>query len=232
MIDVATESIDGEAVPPPIPAATVVLLRDGDTELETLMLRKNARLTFGGMWVFPGGRLDPADGDGVDGARHAAVREAMEEAAVAVDPGTLIPFAHWTPPGVAPKRFATWFFLAPTPAGAEVTIDGGEIHDHLWVTPRAALERQGYGEVELAPPTWVTLHHLAECPDVASALTAASEAELERYETVLSTTKAGGELVVLWHGDAGYESADASVTGARHRLTMAPGPWVFERTHP
>lgn len=230
MSGLGAEPGDGEAVPPPIPAATVVLLRDGDAGLETLMLRKNARLTFGGMWVFPGGRLDPADGDGFDGARNAAVREAMEEAAIAVEPGTLVPFAHWIPPAVAPKRFSTWFFLAPAPPGAEVTIDGGEIHDHLWVSPRAALERQGFGEVELAPPTWVTLHHLAECPDVASAIAAAAAAEVERYETVLSTNKVGGELVVLWRGDAGYESADASVPGARHRLTMAPGPWVFERT--
>jgi 8-oxo-dGTP pyrophosphatase MutT (NUDIX family) len=42
-------------------AATVVLLRDGDDGLETLMLRKNSRLAFGGMWVFPGGRIDDGD---------------------------------------------------------------------------------------------------------------------------------------------------------------------------
>jgi len=42
----------------PVAAATVVLLRDGDEGLETLMLRRNSKIAFGGMWVFPGGRVD------------------------------------------------------------------------------------------------------------------------------------------------------------------------------
>jgi 8-oxo-dGTP pyrophosphatase MutT (NUDIX family) len=216
--------------PPPIPAATVVLVRDGETGLETLMLRKNAKLAFGGMWVFPGGRVDAEDGEGEEGARNAAAREAFEEAALVVDPASMVPFAHWTPPGVAEKRFATWFFLAPAPADGEVTIDGGEIHEHVWVGPATAIERQGRGEVELAPPTWVTLHHLAESADVESALAAAAAGEVERYHTRIATAGGTGELVVLWHGDAGYESGDAAAEGPRHRLTMTAGPWQFERT--
>jgi 8-oxo-dGTP pyrophosphatase MutT (NUDIX family) len=43
-------------------AATVVLLRETDGRLEALMMRRNAGVAFmGGMWVFPGGRLDAAD---------------------------------------------------------------------------------------------------------------------------------------------------------------------------
>jgi len=43
-------------------AATVVLLREADGKLEALMMRRGAGLTFmGGMWVFPGGRAEPAD---------------------------------------------------------------------------------------------------------------------------------------------------------------------------
>jgi len=112
-------------------AATVVLLRDGDDGLETLMLRKNSRLAFGGMWVFPGGRIDDgdrvADADELTAAANAAVREAAEESGLVVPSSALIPFSHWTPPLVAPKRFLTWFFLAPAPS-AVVTIDRGEIH--------------------------------------------------------------------------------------------------------
>ena len=67
-----------------VPAATVVLVRDGDAGLETLMLHKNSKLAFGGMWVFPGGRIDDEDREGAesaeDAARRAAVREAVEEA--------------------------------------------------------------------------------------------------------------------------------------------------------
>lgn len=45
------------------PAATVLLLRETAGELEVLMMRRDSALSFmAGMWVFPGGRLDPADG--------------------------------------------------------------------------------------------------------------------------------------------------------------------------
>ncbi len=43
-------------------------------------------------------------------------------------------FSRWTPPAGAPKRFATWFFLARVPTG-EVVVDGGEIVDHRWWAP-------------------------------------------------------------------------------------------------
>jgi len=44
-------------------AATLLLLREtGGSSLEVLMLRRAAQLSFmGGMWVFPGGRVDEAD---------------------------------------------------------------------------------------------------------------------------------------------------------------------------
>src|SRR5260221_4220681 len=51
-----------------VPAATVVLVRDGADGLETLLLRRNSKIAFGGMWVFPGGRIDESDWRGV-GAR-------------------------------------------------------------------------------------------------------------------------------------------------------------------
>jgi 8-oxo-dGTP pyrophosphatase MutT (NUDIX family) len=217
-----------DELPPAIPAATVIVIRDGATGLETLMLRKNAKLAFGGMWVFPGGRVDAEDGEGEDGPRRAAVREALEEAALVVDPGTLVPFSHWTPPAGAPKRFATWFFLAPAPEGGEVTIDGGEIHEHEWVNPATLLARHGAGEVELAPPTWVSLHRLADATDVDSAMAAARAATVEAYETHLAKSD-DGSLVVVWHGDVAYKAATSSAPGPRHRLDITKPPWIYER---
>ncbi len=211
-----------------IPAATVVLLRDGATGLETLMLRKNAQLAFGGMWVFPGGRVEPSDGDDEVGARRAAAREAAEEADLAVDPEVLVPFAHWTPPPGAPKRFATWFFLAPAPRGV-VTIDGGEIHEHVWVTPATALERHAAGEIELAPPTWVTLHRLTRAASVEDAVAEARAGTIEYFTTAIRVGDAG-ELVALWHGDVAYEGGDLDAIGTRHRLLMTKGGWTYERS--
>lgn len=46
------------------PAATVMLLRDGDKGLEVCMLRRNLQSDFvGGAYVFPGGGVDPDDGE-------------------------------------------------------------------------------------------------------------------------------------------------------------------------
>jgi 8-oxo-dGTP pyrophosphatase MutT (NUDIX family) len=214
-------------VPPPIPAATVVLVRDIGDHLETLMLRRNAEVSFGGLWVFPGGRVEVDDGDGERGARHAAAREAAEEAGLVVDSEVLVPFAHWTPPPVALKRFATWFFVAPAPAGV-VSIDGGEIHEHVWVTPSTAFERHAGGEIQLAPPTWVTLHWLAESPNVDAAMQRARAETVEHFSTHIAKGE-DGELVALWHGDVAYEGGDLAAAGGRHRLAMIEGGWRYER---
>ena len=164
-------AVSEEELPPAIPAATVVLLRDAADGVETLMLRRDSKLAFaGGAWVFPGGRIDPEDYPGgavsddddavLAAARNAAAREAMEEAGLVVDPATLVWFAHWTPGAIAPRRFATWFFVGVAPEG-RVVVDDGEIREHQWIRPADALARREIGEIELIPPTWVTLHALA-----------------------------------------------------------------------
>jgi len=179
------------------------------------------------MWVFPGGRLDPEDGEGEAGARRAAVRETVEEAGLVIDPDVLVPFAHWTPPPIAPKRFATWFFLAPAPAGV-VAVDGEEIHDHIWVAPVDAMRRRDEGEIDLAPPTFVTLHKLSRSRDVAAALADAAAGPVEYFTTRIAKA-ATGEPVAVWHGDVAYEGGELEVVGARHRLVMIPERWSYER---
>jgi 8-oxo-dGTP pyrophosphatase MutT (NUDIX family) len=215
----------------PIPAATVVLVRETATGVETLMLKKNSKLAFGGMWVFPGGRIDDADRDGVPdietAARRAAVREAAEEAALVVDESSLAFISHWTPPGLAPKRFATWFFVAPAPEGA-VSIDMGEIHDEAWMRPADALARRDVLEIELAPPTWMTLHYLAEFATVDELMRDAHARVPEYYETHMGKGREG--LATLWPPDAGYESGDLDAPGPRHRLYMLEGGWRLDRS--
>jgi 8-oxo-dGTP pyrophosphatase MutT (NUDIX family) len=220
-------------VPASIPAATVVILRDGPSGIETLLLRKNKKLGFAaGMWVFPGGRVDPEDvdpdrpDDEEAAARNAAIREAAEEAALVVDPERLVALSHWTPPPVEIRRYATWFFLAAA-TGEVVEIDGGEIVDHEWVAASDALDRHAAGEVGLLPPTWVTLHFVAQHPDVASALAAAEAAPVDVFVTKFVSLD--GESVGLWAGDAGYEAGDAALPGGRHRLNIASLPWRYER---
>src|SRR5262245_53135936 len=217
---------------PPRPAATVILVRDEPGGLETLMLRRSSKVAFGGMWVFPGGKVDAADrvgldaGDELEAARRAAVREAVEEAGLAAPASSLVPFSHWTPPAIAPVRFHTWFFLAEAPAG-RVAVDQGEIHEHAWMRPDEALRRRHAREIELAPPTFVTLIELSRFGAVTPALAAARARTPERFTTRIAKTEGG--VVALWHGDAGYENGDAARPGPRHRLWMLDAGWRYER---
>ncbi len=62
----------------PIPAATVILVREAPA-LEVFLLRRHRASSFmSNAYVFPGGKVDPADG----GPELAAVRELYEEAGV------------------------------------------------------------------------------------------------------------------------------------------------------
>ncbi|HVM39579.1 MAG TPA: NUDIX domain-containing protein [Acidimicrobiia bacterium] len=216
---------------PAVPAATVVLVRDGDRGVEALMVRKDSKVAFGGMWVFPGGRVDDDDhddaGDDLVAARRAAAREAEEETGLTVRPDDLEWISFWIPPPQTPRRFATWFFLAAAPSG-DVVIDDGEIREHRWLDPAEALALRDQGEIELAPPTWVTLHWLLEHPDVAACVDAARRVEPMRFETRLGVVDGGA--VALWEGDAGYEAADADAPGARHRLWLLGSGWRYERS--
>jgi 8-oxo-dGTP pyrophosphatase MutT (NUDIX family) len=211
---------------PLIPAATVVLARDGRKGLEALMLRRNSKLAFGGMWVFPGGRIDDEDRLGLDGeveiARRAAVREAAEETGLTVDPSSLSHFSVWIPPPIAPKRFRTWFFLASAPSG-DVKVDMGEIHDHDWMSPADAIARRDRGDIELAPPTWITLNWLSGFVSVDDAAATIDEPAL--FETRIPNSS--DRRLIMWAGDAGYESGEPSAPGRRHRLHMH-GDWRYE----
>jgi 8-oxo-dGTP pyrophosphatase MutT (NUDIX family) len=212
-----------------IHAATVILLREGAEGLETLMLRKNSKIAFAGMWVFPGGRIDDEDGGPSDDieqrARNAAVREAAEEASLAIDPTGLVWFSHWTPPPVEIRRFSTWFFAARAPE-SEVVIDDGEITASQWIRPVDALAKQRAGEIELVPPTFVTLHYLSQHANVDDALSELAADPPRHYITQIAPSDEG--LVVMWEGDAGYETRDASIAGPRHRLLMTKAGFSFD----
>jgi 8-oxo-dGTP pyrophosphatase MutT (NUDIX family) len=242
---------DGSEGTPPVLAATVILLRDrpdqssvvpesDDTEetdsssLEILMLKRNSKIAFGGMWVFPGGRLDPEDWDGVEegddlgASRRAAEREALEECGLVAAAAAMHPFSHWTPPKTTPRRFLTWFFAARASMG-EVKIDHGEIHESDWMSPIDALRRRDAGEIEIAPPTFVSLAELTAFRDVEHALSSVQQREPERFQTVIGLSEEGP--VAIWHGDSGYASGDPSTPAPHHRLTMRKSaPWHYART--
>lgn len=221
-----------------IPSATVVLLRDGADGMEVLMLRKNSKITFGGMWVFPGGKIDPQDypkgtsddpseADRDAAAGQAAVRETEEEAGLKLDAQGFVWFARWTPPPGPQKRFTTWFFAAKTTGDDAVSIDDGEIKEHAWLKPAEALRRHSAGEIDLVPPTWVTLHYLSCYPNGDAMLERMASEPAKIYSTRVVKAE-DGNRVAMWEGDAGYDVWLPDTTGARHRLVMAKGGFKFE----
>jgi 8-oxo-dGTP pyrophosphatase MutT (NUDIX family) len=82
----------------------------------------------------------------------------------------LRPWSRWITPVVESRRFDARFFAAALPAGQRTRDVGGEAAATAWVEPAAAIEAGRRGEIELWPPTAVTLAELAACGDVDSAL--------------------------------------------------------------
>ncbi len=209
-----------------VPAATLVLVRDGVDGLEVLMIRRSSKTAFGGMWAFPGGVIeddDVPDGtapDPLPAARRAAVRESMEEVGLAIDEQSLAYLSHWLPPQAAPRRFSTWFFMAASHDDhGDVGVDGHEIHDHQWVAPAEALAMRDRGEIEIAPPTFVTLDQLGKFDVVDAAMAWVATIEPPAFATEMSRMSSGTG-VCLWAGDASYLTGTGDETGQRHRLVM------------
>ena len=218
-------------IPEARPAATVVLLRDGDRGLQTLLLKRNKALLFAaGMWVFPGGAVDQEDieaagGDLVEASRIAAAREAREEAGLSPHLEDMVLLSHWTTPVVEPKRFSTWIYAAPLVADEDVVIDGGEIHDARWVDVCQAVAEHESGELSILPPTYVTLRTLARYDTVAQMV--AEERDSEAPEVFPVFARDAEQLTVMFRGDAGYDSGDVSIPGARHRATLVDRHWQY-----
>lgn len=225
---------DEPVVAPARPSATVVLFREHDASGEILLVQRSGRLDFhGGAWVFPGGRVDAheeeeAAGDVLAAARAAAVREVREETGLVIEPGALVTISRWTTPIQAPKRFLTWFFLAPVEERCEVCVDGREIVASRWVSPAVAIGEHRAGQLDIPPPTFVTLERLAGARSLAEhhALQAAHEPDI--FEPRIVVVEKG--FFSLYAGDAGFEAGDIAAPGPRHRLYSTATGWHYERS--
>ena len=171
----------------PRPAATVILLRRGgkhaDVGLQVLLVQRNPEARFmPGVWVFPGGSVDPSDGDGEEAHRAAAVRELAEEASIELDADQLVAYSRWITPRVVPIRFDTRFYLALAPAHSPPRPDGSETVDAGWFRPQDALDRHRAGELSLVFPTIKHLESLVGYANAAEALEGARRRDVKPVE--------------------------------------------------
>jgi 8-oxo-dGTP pyrophosphatase MutT (NUDIX family) len=199
------------------PAASVIVVREAPApgELEILLVRRSQNVRFmPGAWVFPGGRLDEADGPGMaddheaalNAFRVCAVREAAEEVGVQLpNPDALVWFSHWITPQGLPHRFDTRFFLALAPADAEPVPDGHEVDDARWIAPSDAIRANEADEMTIFFPTLKQLERLV---GVASHAEAVAVAEAQPVSPVLPkvVVEDGFPHVVL-PGEPGYDDA-------------------------
>jgi 8-oxo-dGTP pyrophosphatase MutT (NUDIX family) len=214
-----------DVVEPVYPAATVVLVRDGEAGMEALLVQRSKAVQhMGGMWVFPGGKVDdvdyPGDRDEYGAALNAAIRETREEAGLEVSAEQLVYLSHWTTPEGAKRRFATWFFLTILEDGQEVQVDGGEIAHHRWVRPEVALKESADVEhpLRLMPPTYVSLADIADCQGCDQARERIGERNAILYAPRMVAVEGG--ICFLYESDANYNDETLDAEEGRHRLYM------------
>ena len=205
-------------------ASTTMLCRDNQDNLEVLLLKRNKSLAFaGGVWVFPGGKVDNHElvngTNEMEAAKLATVREVKEESNIDIDIDRLVFFRHWTTPAVEPRRYATYFFFGDTNySNSAVVIDDSEIKDHIWLTPQDALDRMYSRELALMPPTFMSLQLISKCKNVHEArrFLASQQPVFVLPELKMQKHK----VICIYEGDADYKGLGDNPVNARHRLTM------------
>jgi 8-oxo-dGTP pyrophosphatase MutT (NUDIX family) len=175
----------GGAVEPRL-AASVIVMRD--EPLEVLLLKRHGASSFvPDAWVFPGGMTEPGDRAGTDGStlatmRVTATRETLEECGISLDPDSLVWTSRWITPEGIPKRFDTYFFLGVVSRDTEVRVDGAEIVESMWISPKDALARR---DLRLVFPTIKNLEAIAAYATTAALIESRRGAVIEAIQPVL-----------------------------------------------
>lgn len=210
----------------------MALIRESGAQLEVLMLRRNPKLTFApNNWVFPGGKLDA---DELEHAKTklnqafqlAACRECMEETNIVISQAALSPISHWTTPKFRNKRFSTQFFVTLADADSAVLVDGSEIIDFSWLTPSQALNRHQSAQLDMMPPTLVTLTELAKFKTFEQILSYYKARSPRRYNPrgqfyEPSNGKPNG--CFLYEGDSGYADNNPELKDNLNRCELNAG---------
>jgi len=214
----------------PRPAATVVLLRPGagGGAPEVLMVRRHRGSSFmADAYVFPGGRVEPDDGEGEAAFAVAAARELTEEAALTVDAATLVPFARWVTPSAEGKRFDARFFVAAAPPNQTARHDSVETVDSLWATPADVLARYERGELKLPPPTIRNLEDLAPHATVAAAIEWARGCVVTPILPKLVPVDATIAIVLPWDPEYANLPGEGMVIEPTHPVARPPSRFVL-----
>lgn len=193
----------------PRPAASLILLRRGgrhrDRGVQVLLVRRSPEASFmPGVWVFPGGAVDPGDAGDEEAAHMAcAIRELREEAGIELrEDAELLAWSRWITPEPVPVRFDTRFYVTLAPAHAPPRPDGAETTEAEWTAPPEALERHRAGELDLVFPTIKHLESLLPYSSSEEVLEAARDRVIE--PVLPKVVGEGDERRVVLPGEPGY----------------------------
>ena len=194
----------------PRPAATVLLLRrgakHGSRGVEVLMVRRSGSASFmPGVWVFPGGIVEPGESPAA-----AAARELDEEAGIELGDrgraGRVVALDH---PGGGLGSVRHPLLRRARRPHAKAEADGVEVSAADWFEPRAALDAHEAGEIELVFPTIKTLETLLGHETAEEVIEAARRRQVEPILPRVVGTRSEHRVLLPW--EDGYEEAESSV---------------------
>ncbi len=215
----------------PLPSSTVLLLADRAGRLEVLMVRRSRSAVFGGMFVFPGGVVDPVD-----------LSPLAEEVLGGTEPGE----AGWLAAGLRETAEEVGIYLTDRPiepppmplrgedvyrwvAGRQARFDPGRLrYLSNWVTPREAPQRFDarfyLARVEGDEPLTLAEAELTEAAWV-EPRRALSRRRTGQWEMILPTEKTLEYLADFNTSREAWESVDETgeVTPVLPRLVMRRG---------
>ena len=138
-----------------------------------------------------------------DPARFAGL---LEELGLRLDLDRFVYWSHWITPSAEPKRYDTRFFAVELTGAATVEADQSELTEHRWVRPEIALAALGRGEMQMVPPTILTLEDLAESHgrhgSLHGMLAAERHREIPAITPRIAVTPSAYRVVMPW--DPGY----------------------------
>ncbi|TDC33237.1 NUDIX hydrolase [Micromonospora sp. 15K316] len=105
----------------------------------------------------------------------------------------LLPWSRWITPEFEPRRFDTYFFVALLPEGQRTRDVSREADRTLWLPPAEARARAEAGELNMLPPTLVTLGQVAAAGDLAGVARAAADRDAATPVTPRLDDPEGGE---------------------------------------
>lgn len=128
-----------------------------------------------------------------------------------LDAAALVPWVRWVTPANLAKRFDARFFLAAAPPEQAAVHDDFEATHSEWLSPRAALARWASGSIKLAPPTYMSLQHLAQYASIESLLADARSQQPPVLQPV--TFEEGGVRCLALPGDALHPQLRQAIPG-------------------